>query len=175
MDRKQAMTKSAKSRNGQTKTVASNAPSSSKKKSDKKGKGDSTSNDRSLNNISNGKVKHRTTASVQSGGENEVSHPFISITLASSISNPSEHQLRQVVYIFILFLMQAQGGLHKIPKIGNERNGVLSLSPELMQLKKMRDEERQEREGIVVWKKPLTTLHYFSIELCLNIQEYAQK
>jgi len=71
--------------------------------------------------------------------------------------------------------MQAQGGLHKIPKIGNERNGVLSLSPELMQLKKMRDEERQEREGIVVWKKPLTTLHYFSVELCLNIQEYAQK
>ncbi|EFX76232.1 hypothetical protein DAPPUDRAFT_199069 [Daphnia pulex] len=44
-----------------------------------------------------------------------------------------------------------------------------------MQLKKMRDEERQEREGIVVWKKPLTTLHYFSVELCLNIQEYAQK
>jgi hypothetical protein len=76
LDRKQAMTKSAKSRNGQTKTVSSNAPTSTKKKADKKGKGDSTSNDRSLSNTSNGKVKHRTSASVQSGGENEVSHPL---------------------------------------------------------------------------------------------------
>jgi hypothetical protein len=74
-----------------------------------------------------------------------------------------------------MFLMQAQGGLRNIPKSGGERNGVVSLSPELMQLKKMREEERQEREGIVLWKRPFTTLHYFSVELCLNIQEYAQK
>jgi hypothetical protein len=71
--------------------------------------------------------------------------------------------------------MQAQGGLRKNLKIGGERNGVVSLSPELMQLKKMREEERQEREGIVVWKRPFTTLHYFSVELCLNIKEYTQK
>lgn len=56
-----------------------------------------------------------------------------------------------------------------------ERNGLISLSPELMQLKKMREEERQEREGIVLWKRPFTTLQYFTVELCLTIQEYAQK
>ena len=41
-----------------------------------------------------------------------------------------------------MILMQAQGGLRNIPKSGGERNGVVSLSPELMQLKKMREEER---------------------------------
>lgn len=134
------MTKStSKSRNGQTKTLVSNAPTSTKKKNDRKGKGDDTSNERSPNNTSNGKVKHRTVSPVQTGGGNEV-----------------------------------QKGVKKNMKTG-ERNGLISLSPELMQLKKMREEERQEREGIVLWKRPFTTLQYFTVELCLTIQEYAQK
>ena len=84
------------------------------------------------------------------------------------------HPLPRLVFINIMFLIQAQGGLRKNPKSG-EKNGVVSLNPELMQLKKMREEERQEREGIVLWKRPFTTLHYFTVELCLNIQEYALK
>lgn len=73
-----------------------------------------------------------------------------------------------------MFLIQVQKGVKKNMKTG-ERNGLISLSPELMQLKKMREEERQEREGIVLWKRPFTTLQYFTVELCLTIQEYAQK
>merc|ERR1712136_616550 len=37
------------------------------------------------------------------------------------------------------------------------------------------DEEVQERESIVLWKRPFTTIHYFLVELLLNIQEYALK
>lgn len=71
------MTKStSKSRNGQTKTLVSNAPTSTKKKNDRKGKGDDTSNERSPNNTSNGKVKYRTVSPVQTGGGSEVNHPL---------------------------------------------------------------------------------------------------
>lgn len=55
------------------------------------------------------------------------------------------------------------------------RNGNHSLDSELQRLKKMREDERHEREGIVLWKRPFTTLHYFSVELCLNVHEYAVK
>lgn len=44
-----------------------------------------------------------------------------------------------------------------------------------LQYKKGMDEEVQERESIVLWKRPLTTLHYFLVELLLNIQEYTFK
>lgn len=56
-------------------------------------------------------------------------------------------------------------------KNGTQANGT----PADHQLKKMRDADRQEREGIVLWKRPFTTLKYFFIELCLNVQEYAYK
>ncbi len=56
-------------------------------------------------------------------------------------------------------------------KNGTQVNGI----PAEHQLKKMRDAERQEREGIVLWKRPFTTLKYFFIELCLDVQEYAYK
>lgn len=71
-----------------------------------------------------------------------------------------------------MILTQVQKGLSKNSK-SVEKNGLISLSPELMQLKSMREAEREEREQIVLWKRPFTTLHYFVIELCLNIQEYA--
>lgn len=44
-----------------------------------------------------------------------------------------------------------------------------------LQFKKGMDEEIQERESIVLWKRPITTVHYFLVELLLNIQEYALK
>ena len=44
-----------------------------------------------------------------------------------------------------------------------------------LQFKKGMDEEIQERESIVLWKRPFTTIHYFLAELLLNIQEYALK
>lgn len=44
-----------------------------------------------------------------------------------------------------------------------------------LQFKKGMDEEIQERESIVLWKRPFTTIHYFLVELLLNIQEYALK
>ena len=44
-----------------------------------------------------------------------------------------------------------------------------------LQFKKGMDEEVQERESIVLWKRPFTTIHYFLVELLLNIQEYALK
>lgn len=69
---------------------------------------------------------------------------------------------------------QAGGPSRKSQK-SSESNGVATLSPELMQLKNMREADRQEKDGIVLWKRPFTTLHYFIAELCLSIQEYALK
>lgn len=36
--------------------------------------------------------------------------------------------------------------------------------------KKQRD--REERETLVLWKKPLLTLHYFTLELIITLQEW---
>jgi len=38
-----------------------------------------------------------------------------------------------------------------------------------------RQQQREEREGIVLWKRPLTTLHYSAIELVYTIIEWCQK
>lgn len=73
-----------------------------------------------------------------------------------------------------MFNPQVQGSSQKSIKNGG-KNGGVSLNPELMQLKNIKESERQEREGIVLWKRPLTTLHYFIVELYLNIIEYTQK
>ena len=35
--------------------------------------------------------------------------------------------------------------------------------------------EKGDRESIVIWRRPLTTLHYFLAELVLNVREYAFK
>lgn len=43
------------------------------------------------------------------------------------------------------------------------------------QLKQAMESERQERETIVLWKRPITTLHYFLVELYLTVLEYAFK
>ena len=55
----------------------------------------------------------------------------------------------------------------------SEQNGGTYNSD--LQLNQFNDNESQERENIVLWKKPVTTLYYFVIELCLNLQEYALK
>lgn len=39
-----------------------------------------------------------------------------------------------------------------------------------MDEKKQRD--REERESLVLWKKPLLTLHYFTLELLITLQEW---
>lgn len=49
------------------------------------------------------------------------------------------------------------------------------MSAELQHLMEVRDHERQERESLVLWKRPITTLQYFFLELCLDIHEYAVK
>lgn len=35
--------------------------------------------------------------------------------------------------------------------------------------------EREEREGIVIWKRPVTTLEYFAKEVFILLQTYGQK
>ena len=57
-------------------------------------------------------------------------------------------------------------------KTGNVNGDYRSYD---LQFKKGMDEEIQERESIVLWKRPFTTIHYFLVELLLNIQEYALK
>ncbi|XP_046840649.1 vacuole membrane protein 1-like [Xenia sp. Carnegie-2017] len=49
-------------------------------------------------------------------------------------------------------------------------NGNFNGLSERVQLEKIM--ERKNRESIVLWKKPLTTLHYFSLELMIIVQEY---
>lgn len=53
--------------------------------------------------------------------------------------------------------------------------GTNGMSGELQHLMEVRDQERHERESITLFKKPITTLHYFLLELCLEIHEYALK
>lgn len=54
------------------------------------------------------------------------------------------------------------------------QNGNITESVD-SKMKMMREAERQERESIVLWKRPITTLHYFTVELILNIKEYTIK
>lgn len=49
------------------------------------------------------------------------------------------------------------------------------MTAELKYLMEVRDEERHERESLVLWRRPITTIHYFLLELLLDIQEYASK
>ena len=49
-------------------------------------------------------------------------------------------------------------------------NGNYNGLSERVQLEKIM--ERKNRESIVLWKKPLTTLHYFCLELMIIVQEY---
>jgi len=70
--------------------------------------------------------------------------------------------LKEVVFL------QAPNGTRKSSKNGDSHATNL-------QLNKVMEDERQERESIVLWKKPFTTLHYFLVELCLTIQEYTLK
>lgn len=48
---------------------------------------------------------------------------------------------------------------------------VWTLDSELpVDERKQRD--REEREALVLWKKPLLTLHYFTLELLITIKEW---
>lgn len=53
--------------------------------------------------------------------------------------------------------------------------GTNTMTAELKYLMEVRDEERHERESLVLWRRPITTIHYFLLELLLDIQEYASK
>lgn len=175
------MTKSnAKSRNGQTKTLspASVSPPT-KGKGDKKAKGDGQKEKTSSNNL-NGKIKQRPSITVKAALGSEVNTSFhingypgssscVALALLYNLNWGTCFEL-----LFIMYFIQSQGISRKSQK-SNERNGVATLSPELMQLKNMREADRQEKEGIVLWKRPFTTLHYFVSELCLTVQEYALK
>jgi len=44
------------------------------------------------------------------------------------------------------------------------------LDPEI---EKLRAKQRKERGKIVLWRKPITTLHYFSRELLYELQKLA--
>ena len=39
------------------------------------------------------------------------------------------------------------------------------LSSEDPEIEKLRAEQRRERSKIVLWRRPITTVHYFSLEL----------
>ena len=57
----------------------------------------------------------------------------------------------------------------KSPK--SETNGNASV--ESNESHKLREDERKERESLVLWRRPLTVIHYFIVELALVIKEYA--
>lgn len=38
-----------------------------------------------------------------------------------------------------------------------------------------RQQQKEEREGIVLWKRPITTIHYSAVELVYTIKEWCQK
>lgn len=39
-------------------------------------------------------------------------------------------------------------------------------------IRRLREMDREHRQNIVLWKKPLVTLQYFTLELIVSIQEY---
>jgi len=51
-----------------------------------------------------------------------------------------------------------------------EKNGLVERESH-EELKQIRHQEREEREKIVLWRKPITTLHYFLLELILLLRE----
>ncbi|XP_034235958.1 vacuole membrane protein 1-like isoform X3 [Thrips palmi] len=54
----------------------------------------------------------------------------------------------------------------------NGDNSTIGMSPPVED--KVREMERAERESLVLWRKPLKTLNYFSRELWINVITYAQ-
>uniref|UniRef100_A0A3B4V461 Uncharacterized protein n=2 Tax=Seriola dumerili TaxID=41447 RepID=A0A3B4V461_SERDU len=57
--------------------------------------------------------------------------------------------------------------------VKEQRNGELT-GPELpVDERKQRD--REERETLVLWKKPLFTLHYFTLELLITLKEWMSR
>lgn len=42
-------------------------------------------------------------------------------------------------------------------------------------MKARRQKDREERLSLVVWKRPLTTLHYFLLEALLETKEWTLK
>ncbi|XP_044226325.1 vacuole membrane protein 1-like isoform X2 [Thunnus albacares] len=54
--------------------------------------------------------------------------------------------------------------------VKEEQNGELTDSVPSADERKERD--RKERESLVLWKKPLFTLHYFTLELLITIKEW---
>uniref|UniRef100_F6TPZ9 Vacuole membrane protein 1 n=1 Tax=Ornithorhynchus anatinus TaxID=9258 RepID=F6TPZ9_ORNAN len=56
--------------------------------------------------------------------------------------------------------------------MNKEHNGNFT-DPSSLNVKKRRD--REERQNIVLWKKPLITLQYFSLEILINLKEWTIK
>lgn len=42
-------------------------------------------------------------------------------------------------------------------------------------MKERRQKDREERLSLVVWKRPLTTLHYFLLEALVEVREWTFK
>ena len=93
---------------------------------------------------------------------------FINIIYKSKVNS-------KIVCSIMITIVIPQATSRKNPKSGELNGNSATHHSADQQLKKMKEAERLERENIVLWKRPVTTLHYFTIELCLNIKEYAIK
>ncbi|KAM4545622.1 vacuole membrane protein 1-like isoform 1-T2 [Odontesthes bonariensis] len=57
--------------------------------------------------------------------------------------------------------------------VKEQKNGELTDSEHLVDDRKQRD--REERESLVLWKKPLLTLHYFLLELLITLRGWIRR
>ncbi|XP_053563301.1 vacuole membrane protein 1 [Bombina bombina] len=59
------------------------------------------------------------------------------------------------------------------PGMGKEQHNGNFQDPSLLNEKKIRD--REERQSIILWRKPLITLQYFFLETLINLKEWSIK
>ena len=163
------MTKNNKSRNGH---VSKTTNTTSKTSSNKKVRGD---------------VNNKTGAADLGGKE---------LKLKQRLSQPSlkpepVHSKEVTQFLFILFTLQRERERERIlirkfhfdfsiqTKLMAARKGGAQANGNSTHLQvsddgRMRDENK-ERDCIVLWRKPVTTIHYFLVELILDIKEYTIK
>ncbi|XP_010774145.1 vacuole membrane protein 1-like [Notothenia coriiceps] len=58
-------------------------------------------------------------------------------------------------------------------RLAVKENGELTDSQLSVDERKQRD--REERESLVLWRNPLFTLHYFTLELLITIEEWLKR
>ena len=162
------MTKNNKARNGH---VSKTTNTTSKTSSNKKVRGD-VNNKTGAADLGGKELKLKQRLS-QPSLKPEPVHSKEVTQFLLSCSHCRERERERILIRKFHFDFSIQTKLMAARKGGAQANGN-STHLQVSDDSRMRDENK-ERDSIVLWRKPVTTIHYFLVELILDIKEYTIK